>query len=319
MKRSLLINLTIVSSSLVVFLISLRMLSAGVTAVFPHFYYLPILLSAYYYPKLGHYITAVICLSYILPVMWLFPGDSLVLFSALIRVFMFILVAALVSSLVIRSEAEHEKNEQLLEFQNKIIENPQVMVTVADREEKVIIWNRGAENITGYLKEEVMGGSGIWNSIMPDKETIETVESIIFEITSNSEIAEGIPLPLLRKDGNTRYLLVSLQGLNTKDGNHSGILCIAVDITEKRQLEAENRAALARIEKNISQMYVLNDEIRNPLAVILGQAEIGGCSSKEIIAEQVGCINDIITLFDRDSMESTKILEYLRKHYGFFK
>ena len=121
------------------------------------------------------------------------------------------------------------------------------------------------------------------------------------------------------ESGNLRYILLSLQGLNTKEGDISGLLVIAVDITDKKRLEFENKEALFQIEKNISQMYILNDEIRNPLAIILGRAELDRSPSFGIISEQVVRINDIIMQLDRDSIESTKILEYLKKHYGFFK
>ncbi|MBN1432263.1 MAG: PAS domain S-box protein [Methanomicrobiaceae archaeon] len=319
MRKYLLINCAIAFSTLIVLLISFEMLSAGISAVFPHFYYLPILIVAYFYPDRGIAFSVIISLLYIIPVIFFFPGDFLSLFSALVRVFMFILVAIIVSRLVIRNRNKIEENIDLIEFQNKIIENPNVMVTASDREGRVVIWNRGAENITGYLRDDVIGRSDIWKKIVPEGETAEKIQSKIAGINSNSGSVEGIPIPLYRKTGDVRYLLVSLQGLNTEAGDSPGILTIAVDITEKMALESENRKALAQIEKNISQMYVLNDEIRNPLAVILGQAELDGSSSRDIICEQVIRINDIITQLDRDSTESTKIFEYLRKHYDFFK
>ena len=251
--------------------------------------------------------------------MWFFPDDSIVLFSALVRIFMFFLVGWLISRLVIEAGAEKREKERLLEFQNRIIENPQVMVIVADKEGKVVIWNRAAENITGYGKEEVRGNRNLWFSLMADDETKERLESMIHEINSGPGHVEEVVLPMLTKNGDTRYLLVSLQRLNSNKVHYSGILAIAVDITEKKRLEAENREALESIEKNISQMYILNDEIRNPLAIILGQAELDLEDSRDAIIQQVLRINDIISQLDRDSVESTKILDYLRKHYGFFK
>lgn len=319
MEKTLLIKYSIVSSSLLVFLIAFQMLSMGITCVFPHFFYIPVLLAAYYYPKQSIYITLTICLLYIIPVFFFFPGDFIVIFSAIIRAAMFLIIGGIVSYIVKSEMAEDEKLESLLEFQNKIIENPQVLVIVANQEQNVIMWNTGAENISGYSKSEVLGKSDIWSSITPDPKVHEELVSRISDIMSNDDGVEGITLPMIRKDGETRYLIVSLQALNTKDREQRDILTIGVDITEKMELEAGNRAALAQIEKNISQMYVLNDRIRNPLAVILGQAELDLQFSRQVICEQVIEINDIISQLDRDSMESTKILEYLRKHYDFFK
>ncbi|WP_421909588.1 PAS domain S-box protein [Methanolacinia petrolearia] len=318
MKKSLLINNTILFSTLLIFVISLQMLSRGITFVFPHLFYIPILISAYYYPKKGIYAAAGISLFYVIPVIFFFSGDIIVIFSALIRMLMFIVIAALVSYLVERSLGNQEENEHLMEFQNRIIENPRVMVTVSDSENQIIIWNKGAENITGYPKSEVLGRSDIWRQILSDNEDIEELKSRIRKIKSNLGNIDGIPLPLVRKDGEIRYVVVSLQAMNSKQEDISKILGIAVDITENRRLEAENRAALNQIENNVSKMYILNDQIRNPLAIILGQIEIKQSTSRQIICEQVIQINDIISQLDRDSIESTKIIDYLRKHYGSF-
>ena len=97
MRKNLLINFTIVFSTIFVFFISLEMLSAGITSVFPHFYYLPILVGAYYYPRFGMLFSYVIGTLYIIPVFFFFfPSDSIAIFSAFIRTFMFILVAWIV-------------------------------------------------------------------------------------------------------------------------------------------------------------------------------------------------------------------------------
>jgi PAS domain S-box-containing protein len=318
MKKSFLIDNTILFSTFLIFVISCKMLSMGITFVFPHLFYIPILISAYYYPKMGIYAAAGISLFYVIPVIFFFSGDIIVIFSALIRMLMFIVIAALVSYLVEKSHWDQEEKEHLLEFQNKIIENPRVMVTVSDCEDRVIIWNKGAENISGYLKSEVLGRSDIWNRVLSDDEETKKLRSRIRDLISSPGSIDWVPLTLVRKDEEVRYVVVSLQTMNSKPGEAPNILGIAVDITENRRLEAENRTALNQIENNVSKMYILNDQIRNPLAIILGQIEINQSSSRQIICEQVIHINDIISQLDRDSIESTKIIDYLRKHYGFF-
>ncbi|WP_048149695.1 PAS domain S-box protein [Methanolacinia paynteri] len=318
MKKSFLIDNTILFSTLLIFVISCQMLSMGITFVFPHLFYIPILISAYYYPKKGIYAAAGISLFYVIPVIFFFSGDIIVISSALIRMLMFIVIAALVSYLVEKSRGDQEENEHLLEFQNRIIENPRVMVTVSDSENRVIIWNKGAENISGYPKSEVLGRSDIWSRLLSDYEETKKLKSRIRDLISTPGSIDWVPLTLVRKDGEVRYVVVSLQTMNSKPGEASNILGIAVDITENRRLEAENRTALNQIENNVSKMYILNDQIRNPLAIILGQIEINQSTSRQIICEQVIQINDIISQLDRDSIESTKIIDYLRKHYGFF-
>lgn len=319
MKKQLVINSVILVSTLLSFLISIGMPSAGITTVYPHFYYLPILLAAYYYPERGVLFAGFISVLYILPLLFFFSEEAIEIVSAFIRIFMFILVAAIVSHLVLKNESEHLENIELLEFQNKIIENPNVWVVASNIEGKIIIWNRAAENITGHSKAEATGRKDVWEIITPEKEERDRINKLIPGIKSRPGIVERLFIPVKTKSGEIRYLLGSLQSLSGNDGEVSGILGIAVDITKQVELEIENEEVLTQIERNISQMYVLNDEIRNPLTVISLQAEMGDHPSKSVIMDQITCINNIITRLDRDSLESTKILDYLRKHYGFFR
>lgn len=39
----------------------------------------------------------------------------------------------------------------------EVLENLQIGVYVVDREQKIVFWNEGAEKITGYLRQDVMG------------------------------------------------------------------------------------------------------------------------------------------------------------------
>ena len=49
----------------------------------------------------------------------------------------------------------------------------------------------------------------------------------------------------------------------------TGVTGMISDLTERRQLEELKVRAFKQIEKNLEQLAALNDQIRNPLSVIV--------------------------------------------------
>jgi sensor domain CHASE-containing protein len=88
------------------------------------------------------------------------------------------------------------------------------------------------------------------------------------------------------------------------------------EIFQRKLMEAQKREAYEQIEKNIEQFAILGDHIRNPLAVIVGIADLTGGTSSEKILEQAKAIDRIIDQLDRGWIESEKVREFLRRYYS---
>ena len=88
------------------------------------------------------------------------------------------------------------------------------------------------------------------------------------------------------------------------------------EIFQRKLMEAQKREAYEQIEKNIEQFAILGDHIRNPLAVIVGLADLTGGTASEKILDQAKAIDRIIDQLDRGWIESEKVREFLRKYYG---
>ncbi|UUX93276.1 PAS domain S-box protein [Methanoplanus endosymbiosus] len=85
-------------------------------------------------------------------------------------------------------------------------------------------------------------------------------------------------------------------------------------------LEEREKRALAQIQRNMMQLATLNDEVRNPLAIIRILNEFENTeSNRKIIDEQICLINDLITKLDVGWVDSEKIWSYLMKHHGIKK
>jgi sensor domain CHASE-containing protein len=88
------------------------------------------------------------------------------------------------------------------------------------------------------------------------------------------------------------------------------------EIFQRKLMEAQKREAYEQIEKNIEQFAILGDHVRNPLAVIVGLADLTGGTASEKILEQAKTIDKIIDQLDRGWIESEKVREFLKRYYS---
>ncbi len=104
--------------------------------------------------------------------------------------------------------------------------------------------------------------------------------------------------------------------IDEETGDLKGVIEYMRDVTERKMMEEVEKKAFEQIEKNINQLSILNDHLRNPLAVIVGLADLEGGPTAEKILQQAREIDRIITELDMGWLESEKIREFMRKHYG---
>ena len=88
------------------------------------------------------------------------------------------------------------------------------------------------------------------------------------------------------------------------------------EIFQRKLIEGQKREAYEQIEKNIEQFAILGDHIRNPLAVIVGLADLTEGTAAEKILSQAKMIDGIIDQLDRGWIESEKVREFLRRYYS---
>ncbi|HUK38295.1 MAG TPA: CHASE4 domain-containing protein [Methanomicrobiales archaeon] len=88
------------------------------------------------------------------------------------------------------------------------------------------------------------------------------------------------------------------------------------EIFQRKLIEVQKREAYEQIEKNIEQFAILGDHIRNPLAVIVGLADLSEGATTVKILDQAKIIDGIIDQLDRGWIESEKVREFLRRYYS---
>lgn len=92
-------------------------------------------------------------------------------------------------------------------------------------------------------------------------------------------------------------------------------LAVLHDITDRMKFEGERNVLLQQIERNLGELSILNDGIRNPLTVMMILAEETESRLSAGFCSQIDKINEMVDNLDKRWIESEKVLRFLRRHY----
>ncbi|QYZ78163.1 PAS domain S-box protein [Methanofollis formosanus] len=213
--------------------------------------------------------------------------------------------------------AERENYEQTIrqseERYHTLFESAKDAICIIDRE-RIIDCNSMTAEMLGRRKGSMIQTSPLayGPDQQPDGRRSKEVLDAYIARAYNGE-SPCFEWQYLTIDGVPLDVEVTLSRFDLTSGSY--LLAINRDISERKQLEQLKSEAFARIEENLEQFAVLNDEIRNPLQVIQALTELNGGDDAEAVLRQVRAINEIVDELDRGYIESDKVREFLRKHY----
>lgn len=163
--------------------------------------------------------------------------------------------------------------KELIETKNfleSIVENAGDAISVIDLEGKVIYWNKGAERIYGYKKEEVLGKNFLQFLYINDEGLRREEECLMARLRKKlleGEVIPNIEIKRRTKDGRVIITSMTISPLRDAEDRIIGFLRICKDITQMKK--AEERLLLT---ERLSSLGVLTagvaHELRNPLAGI---------------------------------------------------
>ncbi len=172
-------------------------------------------------------------------------------------------------------------NRELIETRNfleSVLENAGDAITVADDSGRIIYWNRGAERIYGWSKEESLG-RGIADLLLPAAEAGPVEEKLCRDLNDlnervlKGEVVVNAEAPRITKDGREIITQMTASPLTNAAGEIIGITRICKDLTQIKR--AEEKLVLAERLSSMGELIAgVAHEIRNPLAGIKINAQI---------------------------------------------
>ncbi|MHC4215335.1 MAG: PAS domain S-box protein, partial [Planctomycetota bacterium] len=135
--------------------------------------------------------------------------------------------------------------EQSLKKSSIIIDSTTDAVITTDVAGNITFWNKGAERIYSYKKDEVLGKP---ISIIYKDEDLHALESMVSDLMNAKDIP-SIEVTCIDKNQKDVQILLSLTTLKDKDGNITELVGITKDITEHKRAEDALRESEERLNK----------------------------------------------------------------------
>ena len=173
------------------------------------------------------------------------------------------------------------------------------------------------------------------------KQVIAINETMAQRLGRNADQVTGFPVAECNKDGSLdtvlrhldavieygrkvqfeqqdrgRWYEIALYPIPDIDRSLAWIVIQYHDITDHKEFEAQlSKEGISRIEHNMEQFQILNDQIRNPLQAIMGYIDLDCARFRPKIGEQIKKIDNIIARLDHGWVESEKVRSFLLRHY----
>ena len=205
--------------SAAVILFTIWCLSLGITIIFMHLYYFPIVLLAYRYRYSGFVLATLLSLAYVGLVVIYHPEQTDIT-GAFYRLAVFVGIAGVTAFLseqldnVQMSQKERlETIRNLQQFQESVITNANVWISVLAPNGTLLVWNDAAEAISGYKKSDVVGKRTVWKQLYPDNAYRKKVTGEIQRIIGRDTFLENFETEIRCADGTIKTIVWNTRSL----------------------------------------------------------------------------------------------------------
>ncbi len=192
--------------------------------IYPHLYYIPIVIAAIIYPKKGVYFAILLAVLLIFISIVVTKGNIEIIRENLVNGIVFTGVGAIASALsdVLRSDS--------LKYQ-RLFENSGAATAVIDKSDKIIYCNKEFENISGYDLKEIKRKK--WTDLISPDDLNKIFSDSELKTLQNPKNLKGIEVRILKNKGETRHTLASIHRILQLKITLFSI----IDITEKKEAE----------------------------------------------------------------------------------
>jgi len=164
-----------------------------------------------------------------------------------------------------------QKLEQNQQYLQNILQTADSAIMVIDKDESIVAWNEGAQNIFGYTKEDVLNKPSSF--LIPNKDKYKKeLDFIISEVNKSGKV-QILETERTTKSGDLIPVQLNVTRLQNAKGNYYGRTVVIKDVTEVKRLQqqvdqSEKLAVIGQLAAGVAH------EIGNPLTSISSLVQI---------------------------------------------
>jgi len=200
-----------------------------------------------------------------------------------------------------RKHAEEEARK-LTQFLNLVVDSANVWLDVLDEKANVVIWNKAAEKISGYSREEVVGHRKIWEWLYPDENYRKEVFDTAVLIIKGAAVDQEAETKIRTKSG--EYKIISWYGRNLVDpkGEPIGSVALGRDITERKRMEDALRESEEKYRALVENSPELIGIVQDGYLKYVNRTfcERSGWTFEEVTSPSFNFIEKIVSKQSRD-------------------
>jgi len=244
-KPNLILFFIIITSLIAIITNFFTLVLASQNSLFYLLFYIPIILTAYSYPRRGSLISTGYAVLFLAMVMATSHESHEIVIASLGHAGIFIVIGFVVSYLAMYFSHEQRIHDRLVE----IVESSSDAIIGKTLDGIITDWNKSAERLYGYSAAEVIG-KPIAVLLPPDRP--DDIRYLLDKIR-NGESVERYETVRMTKDGRRIDVSLSISPIKNHRGKIIGASTIAHDISERKRMED----ALTQSERKYRELVEL--------------------------------------------------------------
>lgn len=180
-----------------------------------------------------------------------------------------------------KREAQQQRQIRAVEqFTEQIIDNALVWINVLDPKGCITVWNKAAEQLSGYSKEEVQHNTAIWEWFYPDATYRAAITAKVNEIMQQGQEVVGYETRICTKSGEEKIIAWNSRRFFNAKGELLGSIAIGQDVTAQKEMALElqrlathdfltglynRREVMQRLEEDFARAK----RYKRPLAILM--------------------------------------------------
>jgi len=144
-----------------------------------------------------------------------------------------------------------------------VVETAGSIILLLSPDGRVLEWNHEAESVYGWRREEVIGRDGFKLCLPADTQGL--LKDHLEQVLAGKEI-RGIETVVTTRTRRSRILCWNLSRLEGSQGEATGIIAVAQDITERKRAEEQLHATLNQVRTLSGRVEVVREEERARIA-----------------------------------------------------